>query len=301
MTSVMKLFLALAAVLFASTKALVTPPTRGRAQALKPLRENFFIDLPTLNDPSKITPALLNGEANYKTFVERYDPNALLLGGGPYAVVKRVRELELLSKTVDSGLLQALEEKGLTLSQLERALPLIDSAGLLPLLVKNKGLLLGVLPLIVEPAPALLPIVTSVVRTPASSFGLIGATALVVGLLEGTVGENAIVGVLAALLGLPAFVLSAVLGKIGEPLPAVSSAPVATVSSFSSSSSSSSSRSSNRPRVAARRPTATASSPKAPKSASSASVKVSAPAKSVVSAGAAGGSLNGKRKVVRIN
>jgi len=261
----------------------------GRAKfSIKPLQENFFIDLPTLNDPSKITPALLNGEANYKNFVEKYDPNALMLGGEPYAVVKRVRELGLLSATVDSGLLQVLEEKGLTLTQLERALPIIDNAGLLPLLVKNKGLLLGLLPLLVEPAPALLPLVVSVVKTPASSYTSIGVLCVLAGVLEGVVDGNLILSSLAILLGLPAFALSAVLGKIGEPLPAVSS--VATVfASSSSSPSSGSSVSFNRPRAAARRPAS--SSAKVPVKRSS--------APSV--AKASSGVQNGKRKTVRIN
>jgi len=269
----------------------------GRAKfSIKPLQENFFIDLPTLNDPSKITPALLNGEANYKNFVEKYDPNALLLGGEPYSVIKRVRELGLLSATVDSGLLQVLEEKGLTLTQLERALPIIDNAGLLPLLVKNKGLLLGLLPLLVEPAPALLPLVVSVVKTPASSYTSIGVLCVLAGVLEGVVDGNLILSSLAILLGLPAFALSAVLGKIGEPLPAVST--VATVFASSSSPSSGPSVSSNRPRAAARRPAAPDAA--APKAASSTKVTVKRSSAPSV-AKASGGVQNGKRKTVRIN
>ena len=81
----------------------------------------------------------------------------------------------------------------------------------MPLLVKNKGLLLGLLPLLVEPAPALLPVVASVIKTPASSFGLIGVVFLVAGLLEGTVGENGLLGAVAVLLGVPGFVLATVL------------------------------------------------------------------------------------------
>jgi len=300
--SVLAAFLALSS----TAQAFVAPRTGTRGLAIKPLQENFFIELPTLNDPNKVTPKLLNGEENYKNFVAEYNPNALLLGGEPYQLIKRVRELELLSKTVDSGLLEALQEKGVTLTQLERALPIIDNAGLLPLLVKNKGLLLGLLPLLVEPAPALLPVVASVIKTPASSFGLIGVVFLVAGLLEGTVGENGLLGAVAVLLGVPGFVLATVLEKIGEPLPAVSSAPVMTTSSPSSSSSSS------RPRVAARRTTSAAPSvPKAPKT--RASVRVSAPIQTLaapapkmsksspVSAGASAGSQNGKRKTVRIN
>lgn len=261
--------------------AFVAPGGRSRV-ALKPLQENFFIDLPTLNDPSKITPKLLNGEANYKGFVEKYDPDALLLGGAPYNAIGRVADLQLLTKTVDSGLLQALEEKGLTLTQLERALPIIDNAGLLPLLIKNKGALLGLLPLLVEPAPSLLPLLTSIVKTPASTYSAIGAALIVAGGFEGVVEGNTVLGVLPVLLALPALALGAVLGKIGEPLPAVSATARASVSSSSAPSSGPSLSFGSRPRAAAR---------KSPKSSASVSVKSSA----------SGGERNGKRKVVRVN
>ena len=67
--------------LVATVAAFVATPTRAKF-AVKPLQENFLLDLPTLNDPNKITPKLLNGEENYRNFVGKYDPDALLLGGG---------------------------------------------------------------------------------------------------------------------------------------------------------------------------------------------------------------------------
>ena len=50
-------------------------------------------------------------------FVSSYDPEGLKVGGPKYEIIQRVRELRLVSATADSGLLEVLEKKGLTLSQ----------------------------------------------------------------------------------------------------------------------------------------------------------------------------------------
>lgn len=201
-----------------------------RRSSLAPLQENFFIDLPTLNDPSKITPKLLNGEETYKNFVGSYDKDALLLGGGGggsnYNVITRVRELKLLSATVNSGLLEALEEKGVTLTQLERLLPILDNAGALPLLVKNKELIVGLLPLLVEPAPALLPVLAGIIKTPASTYTATAAALVALGGYEGIADGNFILAGLLTVLSAPLGILGVVLGAISTPLPAVTTAIV---------------------------------------------------------------------------
>lgn len=198
-------------------------PNGGR-RSLAPLHENFFIELPTLNDPSKITPKLLNGEETYKNFVGSYDKEALLLGGprGSYNVISRVRELKLLSATVNSGLLEALEGKGVTLTQLERLLPILDNAGVLPLLVKNKEFVVGLLPLLVEPAPALLPVLAGIIKTPASTYTATAAALVALGGYEGIADGNIILAAVFTLLSAPLGVLGLVLGAISTPLPAVS-------------------------------------------------------------------------------
>jgi hypothetical protein len=48
-----------------------------------------------------------------------------------YPLLTRVAEMGLLSKTAEAGILSALSAKGLTLSQIERLLPVIDDLGLL--------------------------------------------------------------------------------------------------------------------------------------------------------------------------
>lgn len=214
--------------ILASVSAFKSAP-RSRA-ALKPLQENFFVEMPTLNDPSKVTPELLLGEANYRKFVGEFDDNALInkLGpfaiggeGGDYDAAQRINDLRLLTLTADSGLLEALEERGITLSQIEKLLPLVDNLGLLPLLASNKNALVGLAPLLIEPAPSLLPIIVSVLKTPPATFQAVGLGLVGVGGFEVVEGQP-LLGVL-ALLGLPLLVLGSVLGSIGGSLPAASS------------------------------------------------------------------------------
>jgi hypothetical protein len=196
---------------------------------IKPLRENFFLDI--AEDPAVNTPKQIFGEVAYKSFVEDYNPNALLLGGEKYDIISRIRELKLLSATADVGLLDALERKGLTLSKLEKFLPLIDSYGLLPLLSKNKDFVLSLAPLLIEPAPSLLPLVVSVVKTPPSSFSFPGALLVGGGLFE-AYDHNLLLGVPLVLFGLPMIVLGSVLSGIDIPTPLVSvDLPVQTLSS----------------------------------------------------------------------
>ena len=176
---------------------------------LAPLNENFGLDIG--EDPYENTPRSLLGEANYRNFVAEYDPNALLNGGKQYNIVERIRELKLLKVTAESGLLEALEKKGLTLSGVEKLLPIIDDFGLLPLVSKNKELLLAVAPLLIEPAPALLPLLASIVRTPPSTFLYSGLALIGAGGYE--VFDNALLlGAPLILLGLPLTVLGGVLG-----------------------------------------------------------------------------------------
>jgi hypothetical protein len=197
---------------FVSSRLSAKPSPR-----VAPVNENFFLDI--AEDPAINTPKQIFGEAAYKSFVESYDPEALLIGGPKYNIVQRVRQLKLLTVTAESGLLEALEAKGLTLSQVEKLLPVVDSLGLLPFLSKNKELLLSVAPLLIEPAPALLPILVSVLKTPASTFSTTGFALLAAGAYE-TVSNTALFGAPLVLLGLPLVVLGSVLsGSVSLPIP----------------------------------------------------------------------------------
>jgi len=83
----------------------------------------------------------------------------------------RVLELRLLKKTAESGLLTALEEKGVTLSDVEGLLPLAEQLGVLGLVADNAEL-------IVEAAPTLLPLAAGFVKAaPITGSGSQGTTA----------------------------------------------------------------------------------------------------------------------------
>ena len=196
-------FLALSFLLERSTGLVISRRTISR---VKPLNENFGLDI--AESPEENTLREIYGEVNYKNFVGKYEPNGLLLGG--YDIIQRVRELKILSLTAESGLLEALEEKGITLSQLEKVLPLADDLGLLPLLVKNKGLVLSAAPLLIEFAPSVIPLAVSLLKTSPSTFLVPGVALLGAGVFEST--DNLFLGVPLVLLGLPLAVLGSVLG-----------------------------------------------------------------------------------------
>jgi hypothetical protein len=206
----------LAAVALVSTNAFLQVPTALKLRAA-PLNENFGLKIG--EDPLENTPSLLLGEVNYKNFVAEYDPDALLNGGKQYKIVERIRELKLLKLTAESGLLEALEKKGLTLSTVEKLLPIIDDFGLLPAISRNKEFLLSFAWLLIEPAPALLPLLASILRTPATTFGLTGLFAVGGGVYE-IFDNGLLVGAPFILLGLPLILLGAVLG-ISISLPSV--------------------------------------------------------------------------------
>ena len=94
-----------------------------------------------------------------------------------YNVIRRVRELELLQKTVDSGLLSQLEAQGLDLATIEKVLPLAEDLGLLSLAANNQQLLANlVVPLLVEGAPFILPVAAGAIGVgPIAFYGAAAA------------------------------------------------------------------------------------------------------------------------------
>merc|ERR1712146_275187 len=147
--------------------------------------------------------------------------------------------------TAESGLLEALEARGVTLAQVEKLLPLVDSLGLLGLIGGNKDLIASAAPLLVEPAPALIPVLVSLLKTPPVTFQAAGLAVAGGGLFEVTQG-NALLGAPLVLLGAPLVVLGSVLGSLGSSLPSPTSYSAASAPVRASPSSSSSSRSSPR-------------------------------------------------------
>lgn len=250
------------------TEAFV-PSARRTTTRSKPLYENFGLDIG--EDPVENTLQEIYGEVNYKNFVGSYKDDALLLGGKPYNIIEAIRVNKLLSVTVDSGLLEALESKGITLSQIEKLLPVADDLGVLPLVKNNKKLLVSLAPLLIEPAPLLLPVIASVLKTPAANFQFSGVALLAAGAYE--LGDNVLLAVPLLFLGVPLAGLGAILGSFGgiTSLPSAESYSTASVTSFATSSS---------------------PSAKAP--------KVSASKAPVLKNRGDGGTQNGKRKLIKI-
>ena len=88
-----------------------------------------------------------------------------------------MRELGLLEKTAELGILSKLEKQGLTLQKAEHLLPLLEDLGLLGLVANNQQLLInGVAPLAVEGAPLLLPLVAGALDVGAPAFYLAAAS-----------------------------------------------------------------------------------------------------------------------------
>eukprot|EP00986_Skeletonema_menzelii_P009853 scaffold4595_cov121-Skeletonema_menzelii.AAC.3 len=95
-----------------------------------------------------------------------------------YAVLTRVRELGLLEKTAELGILSKLEKNGLTLEKAEALLPKLEELGVLSLVANNQQLLInGVAPLAVEGAPLLLPVVAGALDIGPAAFFLAAAGA----------------------------------------------------------------------------------------------------------------------------
>jgi hypothetical protein len=178
--------------------------------------------------------------------------------------------------------LEALEARGLTLSKLEKLLPLVDNLGLLPLLVKNQKLVLLVAPLLIEPATALLPAVVSLVRASPSTFQTPGFALLAAGGYE-TVANNGLIGVPLALLGAPLVVFGTVLGSVfgNNAIPAPAPAPTTSAVKAEAA-----------PRAVAPKVAA------APKVVAVAAPKVAAP--KVAAIRSDGGNKNGKRKTIKL-
>ena len=94
-----------------------------------------------------------------------------------YNVIRRVREMNLLKTTAESGILSKLEAQGVDLVTIEKLLPVIEESGLLSLAGNTQPLLINLLaPLLVEPAPLLIPVVAGALGVGPPAFYLAGAT-----------------------------------------------------------------------------------------------------------------------------
>lgn len=183
--------------------------------------ENFGFDF--AEDQKEIAPTVLLGEANYKQWVGTVNENSFL--NRQYNVVQRVRELDLLKKTVDLGILAKLEKNGVDLKTLESLLPVAEEFGALSLVANNQQLLVNlVAPLLVEGAPFLLPVVAGALDVGPPAFFLAAAASLGLdALLIVNNVEVPFVGLSAGvLLGLLLVPLAVVSGGVGVALSSTS-------------------------------------------------------------------------------
>ena len=88
-----------------------------------------------------------------------------------------MRELGLLEKTAELGILSKLENLGLTLEKAEELLPALEEAGILSLVANNQQLLInGVAPIAIEGAPILFPLVAGALEVGPAPFYLAAAS-----------------------------------------------------------------------------------------------------------------------------
>jgi hypothetical protein len=98
-----------------------------------------------------------------------------------YNIIRRVRELDLLQTTVDSGLLSSLEAQGVDLVTIEKLLPIAEELGLLSVAANNQQLIVNLAAFfLVEGAPFLLPPIAGAVKVGPVAF--YGASAALIGL-----------------------------------------------------------------------------------------------------------------------
>jgi hypothetical protein len=143
-----------------------------RSTTIDPLQESFGFSF--AEDQAENTPDVILGEANYKQWVGEIQENSFL--NRQYNVLRRVRELDLIGKTAELGILSKLENLGLDLAKAEELLPVLEDAGVLSLVGNNQQLFVNlVAPLLIEPAPILLPGVAALLEAGPSAFFLLAA------------------------------------------------------------------------------------------------------------------------------
>ncbi len=182
------------------------------------VQESFGFDF--AEDQAENTDLTILGERRLKEeFIRSYKPTATVLEGKPYPVFQEVQEKKLLSGTVNSGLLRALDDLGLGLGDVEKLLPVIDKAGVLGLVRKNLPLaIIATGYILIEPAPFLLPVLGALLAVPSGIWTAVAAittTAEIYLTAFASFDDSGVVALLLAPLLLIAGALSLVPAAIG--------------------------------------------------------------------------------------
>lgn len=209
-------------VLSTVSALLSSAPIRVGTRQVKTY-ENFGFDF--AEDQVKNTPIEVLGERRLKTeFIKSYKPTATVLEGKPYPLLQEVQQKKLLSATSEAGLLAALDDLGLSLSDVEKLLPVIEKSGLLKLAAKNLPLVVILTGyLVIEPAPFLIPVLGAALKVPPpvyalAALGSAGLEALIVA--TGAEDYSA-----AGFVLVPVALLSAILAGLPVAIDAVSRLP----------------------------------------------------------------------------
>ncbi|CAH0371954.1 unnamed protein product [Pelagomonas calceolata] len=157
-------------------RRLIVALALSTASALvAPVQESFGFDF--AEDQAENTADGILGERRLKEeFIRSYKPTATVLEGKPYPVFQEVQEKRILSATVNSGLLQSLDNLGLGLGDVEKLLPFLDKFGLIGLVRKNLPLaIIATGYLLIEPAPFLLPVLGLLLSIPTAAWTAVAA------------------------------------------------------------------------------------------------------------------------------
>ena len=165
---------ALAAAPSVALVAPVAPLSTSQRQRTR-VQESFGFDF--AEDQAENTADGILGERRLKEeFIRSYKPTATVLEGKPYPVFQEVQEKRILSATVNSGLLQSLDNLGLGLGDVEKLLPFLDKFGLIGLVRKNLPLaIIATGYLLIEPAPFLLPVLGALLAIPTGIWTAVAA------------------------------------------------------------------------------------------------------------------------------
>merc|ERR1711871_737871 len=165
------------ALALSTASALVAPvPLASTSQRQRTrVQESFGFDF--AEGQAENTADGILGERRLKEeFIRSYKPTATVLEGKPYPVFQEVQEKRILSATVNSGLLQSLDNLGLGLGDVEKLLPFLDKFGLIGLVRKNLPLaIIATGYLLIEPAPFLLPVLGLLLSIPTAAWTAVAA------------------------------------------------------------------------------------------------------------------------------
>ena len=188
------------------------------------VQESFGFDF--AEDQAENTADGILGERRLKEeFIRSYKPTATVLEGKPYPVFQEVQEKRILSATVNSGLLQSLDNLGLGLGDVEKLLPFLDKFGLIGLVRKNLPLaIIATGYLLIEPAPFLLPVLGALLAIPTGIWTAVAAVTTAAEVYLNAFASFEDAGLVSLLLA-PLLLIAGVLSLVPTAIGAIKSLP----------------------------------------------------------------------------